>query len=162
MPDRPRCARPATRAAPVRVASQRWCFAERHGATDTASATRSGPEHLELGLPSLFLVGAAATNSITGAGAQLRLSRSVCRSLGLAAYGERVEGTSFGRYRLQDLLGRGGMGEVWRVYDTATKRIVAIKLLPPQLAADQTFVARFRREAEAAAQLNNPHIIPML
>ncbi len=72
-----------------------------------------------------------------------------------------MEGDSFGRYRLQDLLGRGGMGEVWRAYDTATNRIVAIKLLPPQLAADQTFVARFRREAEAAAQLNNPHIIPI-
>ncbi len=72
-----------------------------------------------------------------------------------------MEATSFGRYRLQDLLGRGGMGEVWRAYDTATNRIVAIKLLPPQLAADQTFVARFRREAEAAAQLNNPHIIPI-
>jgi serine/threonine-protein kinase len=53
------------------------------------------------------------------------------------------------------------MGEVWRAHDTATNRIVAIKLLPPQLAADETFVQRFRREAEAAAQLNNPHIIPI-
>src|SRR4030081_1834866 len=53
------------------------------------------------------------------------------------------------------------MGEVWRAYDTATNRIVAIKLLPPQLAADAMFVQRFRREAEAAAQLNNPHIIPI-
>ncbi len=73
-----------------------------------------------------------------------------------------MQGTSFGRYRLQDLLGRGGMGEVWRAYDTASNnRLVAIKLLPPQLAADDTFVARFRREAEAAAKLNNPHIIPI-
>jgi len=73
-----------------------------------------------------------------------------------------VEGTSFGRYRLLGLLGRGGMGEVWRAYDTASNnRLVAIKLLPPHLAADDTFVARFRREAEAAAQLNNPHIIPI-
>jgi serine/threonine kinase PknH len=72
-----------------------------------------------------------------------------------------VEGTPFGRYRLIELLGRGGMGEVWRAYDTATNRTVAIKLLPPQLAQDQTFVQRFRREAEAAAQLNSPHIIPI-
>jgi serine/threonine protein kinase, bacterial len=80
----------------------------------------------------------------------------------LAAYGEPVEGTSFGRYRLIELLGRGGMGEVWRAHDTATNnRTVAIKLLPAQLAADPTFVARFRREADAAAQLNNPHIIPI-
>ena len=80
----------------------------------------------------------------------------------LAAYGEPVEGTAFGRYRLIELLGRGGMGEVWRAHDTATNnRTVAIKLLPAQLAADPTFVARFRREADAAAQLNNPHIIPI-
>jgi serine/threonine protein kinase len=79
----------------------------------------------------------------------------------LAAYGEPVEGTPFGRYRLIELLGRGGMGEVWRAYDTATDRVVAVKLLPPHLAEDQTFVQRFRREAHAAAQLNNPHIIPI-
>jgi serine/threonine protein kinase len=79
----------------------------------------------------------------------------------LAAYGEPVEGTPFGRYRLVELLGRGGMGEVWRAHDTAANnRTVAIKL-PPQLAADHTFVQRFRREADAAAQLNNPHIIPI-
>ena len=72
-----------------------------------------------------------------------------------------MEGTPFGRYRLIELLGRGGMGEVWRAYDTATDRVVAVKLLPAHLAADQTFVQRFRREAHAAAQLNNPHIIPI-
>jgi serine/threonine protein kinase len=77
----------------------------------------------------------------------------------LTAYGEPVEGTGFGRYRLVELLGRVGMGEVWRAHDTATdNRTVAIKLLPPQLAADHTFVQRFRREA---ARLNNPHIIPI-
>ena len=73
-----------------------------------------------------------------------------------------MEGTPFGRYRLIELLGRGGMGEVWRAYDTATNnRTVAIKLLAPQLAEDDTFVQRFRREADAAARLNNPHIIPI-
>jgi serine/threonine kinase PknH len=75
---------------------------------------------------------------------------------------DAVDGTPFGRYRLVELLGRGGMGEVWRAKDSAiNNRTVAIKLLPPHLAADQTFVARFRREADAAAQLNNPHIIPI-
>src|SRR6201993_837361 len=80
----------------------------------------------------------------------------------LAAYGEPVEGTPFGRYRLIELLGRGGMGEVWRAHDTAaSNRTVAIKLLPPHLAQDDTFVQRFGREADAAARLNNPHIIPI-
>jgi serine/threonine protein kinase len=71
-------------------------------------------------------------------------------------------GTPFGRYRLIALLGRGGMGEVWRAYDTAANnRTVAIKVLPANLANDSSFVRRFRREAEAAAQLNNPHVIPI-
>ena len=80
-----------------------------------------------------------------------------------ATYRDRVEeDTSFGRYRLVELLGRGGMGEVWRAHDSATNnRTVAIKLLPPHLATDAAFVQRFRHEAEAAAQLTNPHIIPI-
>jgi serine/threonine kinase PknH len=73
-----------------------------------------------------------------------------------------MKGTLFGRYRLIELLGRGGMGEVWRAQDTAANdRTVAIKLLAPHLAKDDVFVARFRREADAAAQLSNPHIIPI-
>ena len=73
-----------------------------------------------------------------------------------------VEGTPFGRYQLVELLGRGGMGEVWRAQDTETNnRTVAIKVLPPHLADDATFAQRFRREADAAARLNNPHIIPI-
>ncbi len=72
-----------------------------------------------------------------------------------------MEGTAFGRYRLLDLLGRGGMGEVWRAFDTDTNRVVAVKVLPAQLATDPTFGERFRREANAAAGLNNPHVIPI-
>jgi serine/threonine protein kinase, bacterial len=72
-----------------------------------------------------------------------------------------VDGTPFGRYRLVELLGRGGMGEVWRAHDIETKRTVAIKMLPSHLADDRDFVRRFRREAEIAAQLNSPHVIPI-
>lgn len=69
--------------------------------------------------------------------------------------------SSFGRYELQGLLGRGGMGQVFRAYDSATDRIVAIKLLPPHLAEDREFEHRFRREARTAASLNDPHIVPI-
>ncbi len=72
-----------------------------------------------------------------------------------------LEETSFGRYRLMTLLGRGGMGEVWRARDTETDRIVAVKVLPVQLAHDAVFNQRFRREAHAAAQLNEPHVVPI-
>src|ERR1700730_10900788 len=72
-----------------------------------------------------------------------------------------VEETSFGRYRLMTLLGRGGMGEVWRARDTETDRILAVKVLPGQLAHDAVFNQRFRREAHAAAQLTEPHVVPI-
>jgi serine/threonine-protein kinase len=72
-----------------------------------------------------------------------------------------LEGTPFGRYTLVELLGRGGMGDVWRAFDTMTDRVVAVKVLPAHLASDQTFQERFRREARAAAGLNNPHVVPI-
>lgn len=70
-------------------------------------------------------------------------------------------GTPFGQYRLITLLGRGGMGEVWRAHDTVTDRIVALKLLPARFAEDSVFKERFRREAHAAARLNEPHVVPI-
>ncbi|MBV9351682.1 MAG: protein kinase [Mycobacterium sp.] len=72
-----------------------------------------------------------------------------------------MAGIPFGKYRLIDLLGRGGMGEVWRAYDTVLDRIVAIKILPADTSRDQVFQQRFRREAHAAARLNSPHVIPI-
>ncbi|MFI6604675.1 serine/threonine-protein kinase [Nonomuraea sp. NPDC050536] len=63
-----------------------------------------------------------------------------------------------GRYRLEVLIGRGGMGEVWRAVDQRLRRPVAVKVLPAELAADQESVARFTREAEATATLQHPGI----
>jgi serine/threonine protein kinase len=53
------------------------------------------------------------------------------------------------------------MGEVWRAHDTRPDRVVAIKVLPAHLSDDQLFQQRFRREAHAAARLDNPHVIPI-
>jgi serine/threonine protein kinase len=72
-----------------------------------------------------------------------------------------MDGTPFGRYRLIELLGRGGMGEVWRAHDTVTERTMAIKVLPTHLADDNQFQQRFRREAKAAAGLDEPHVVPI-
>lgn len=69
--------------------------------------------------------------------------------------------TRFGPYRLDELLGRGGMGEVYRAYDTAKDRVVALKLLKTGLAHDEVFQERFRRESHAAARLGEPHVIPI-
>ena len=68
---------------------------------------------------------------------------------------------SFGHYQLLDVLGRGGMGQVFRAYDATTDRIVALKVLPTHLAEDAEFQERFRREARIAASLNDPHVVPI-
>ncbi|GAA5080593.1 serine/threonine-protein kinase [Nocardia iowensis] len=64
----------------------------------------------------------------------------------------------FGGYRLERLLGRGGMGQVWLAYDGAGARWVALKLLPTELAADAGYRRRFEREAEVVTRLRDPHI----
>ena len=63
------------------------------------------------------------------------------------------------RYELGDLIGRGGMAEVFEAVDTRLNRTVAIKILRDDLARDPAFIARFRREAQAAAALNHPTIV---
>ena len=73
-----------------------------------------------------------------------------------------MEGEQFGRYLLLELLGRGGMGEVWRAHDTVTDRTVALKRLVPRLADDPAFTARFRRECAVAARISDPHIVAIL
>ena len=64
-----------------------------------------------------------------------------------------------GRYELDQIIGRGGMAEVWRARDLRLIRDVAIKRLRIDLASDPTFQARFRREAQSAAGLNHPNIV---
>ncbi|GAA4783657.1 hypothetical protein GCM10023200_16430 [Actinomycetospora chlora] len=67
----------------------------------------------------------------------------------------------FGPYELAELLGRGGMGEVWRATDTRKARTVALKRLPAEMTGEREFEDRFRREAHAAARLSDPHVIPI-
>jgi len=67
--------------------------------------------------------------------------------------------TRLGRYEIRSLLGVGGMGEVYLAEDTTLRRLVAIKLLPAALTADQDRLHRFEREAFAASSLNHPNIL---
>ncbi len=70
-------------------------------------------------------------------------------------------GSEFVGYRLDELIGRGGMGVVYRAYDLRLKRSVALKLMAPELALDQRFRERFSREAELAMSLEHPNVVPI-
>ncbi len=65
------------------------------------------------------------------------------------------------RYELTHLIARGGMAEVYRARDRLLDRPVALKVLFPELSVDRAFVERFRREAQAAAKLSHPNIVPV-
>ena len=77
------------------------------------------------------------------------------------ASGSSRVGQMFGHYRLTGLLGRGGMGEVYRADDTRKGRTVALKILAEQFWQDEKFRTRFQRESRAAAVLQEPHVIPI-
>ena len=72
-----------------------------------------------------------------------------------------VERALNSNYELDRELGRGGMGIVYRARDRRLKRMVAVKLLPPELGFRREIRSRFLREAETAAQLSHPHIVPI-
>ncbi len=67
----------------------------------------------------------------------------------------------FGHYEIASVIGRGGMGEVYRAHDTRRDRDVALKLLPESVSNDPEYQNRFRRESYAVARLREPHIVPI-
>lgn len=64
-----------------------------------------------------------------------------------------------GKYRIEEQLGQGGMGAVFRATHVGTRRTVAVKVIHPRLSRDDEFVLRFRREAEAAGRLRHPNVV---
>ena len=82
-----------------------------------------------------------------------------CLSLqtpGLTRIGSKLFG-----YRLDALLGRGGMGVVYKAYDQRLNRYVALKLIAPELSEDKRFRERFLAESELAASLDHPNVVPI-
>jgi predicted Ser/Thr protein kinase len=74
---------------------------------------------------------------------------------------ERLARVVEGKYRIERLLGKGGMGAVFLAHDLTLEREVAIKVLPPDVAQDDQVVRRFHQEAKTAAKLDHPNIIPI-
>ena len=70
-------------------------------------------------------------------------------------------GSDFLGYRIEELIGRGGMGVVYRAYDLRLKRPVAVKLVAPVLARDERFRERFARESELVMSLEHPNVVPI-
>jgi serine/threonine protein kinase len=104
----------------------------------------------------------AAFHALGGAAATTR--RSIDSDLiERASTGDNADrlspGMCIGPYEITDFLGAGGMGEVYRAHDTNLDRIVALKLLPSELAADPERVRRFEEEARAASALSHPAIV---
>ena len=70
-------------------------------------------------------------------------------------------GKTFANYRVESLLGRGGMGVVYLAHDPSLERPVALKLIAPEMVQDEEFRARFLREPKLAASLDHPNVIPI-
>lgn len=96
------------------------------------------------------------------------LARGLVRSKRLTEYqaGALLQGKSKGlvidKYLILDKLGAGGMGMVFKALHRRIKRVVALKVLPPSFAKDETAVRRFHREAEAAAKVSHPNVVAVL
>lgn len=72
-----------------------------------------------------------------------------------------VQGIVDGKYRVEQLLGRGGTGAVYRARDLRRRRLVALKVIPAELLGDSDGLRRFRREAQVIARLHHPSIVPV-
>ena len=86
------------------------------------------------------------------------INTGCCKSYNPALRMPLLSGSRLGPYEILDLLGAGGMGEVYRARDTRLDRTVALKVLPDSLTSDEPSRARFQREAKAISALNHPHI----
>jgi serine/threonine-protein kinase len=141
------------------VTTERWQHIERlfHGALEREPAERSAflaeacvdDDHLRGEVESLITAHKSAGDF---------LETPAIKVEALAGQATFVAGQDLGHYRILDLLGEGGMGEVYLAEDKRLGRRVAVKLLPGHLERDATRLRRFEREARAAAALAHPNV----
>ena len=81
--------------------------------------------------------------------------------LAASSHAALAPGAAFGPFRIEGVLGKGGMATVYRAYETALDRVVALKVLPPEFLHDDAFAKRFHQEARIVAALEHPHIVPL-
>ncbi|MFN0085036.1 MAG: protein kinase domain-containing protein [Blastocatellia bacterium] len=105
-----------------------------------------------------FLVAACAGDEELRSEVEARLEAESDEP-GESGAGRRMLGATLGHYRIEELLGAGGMGEVYRARDLRLDRDVAVKVLPARLAANPEALERFEREAKAVAALSHPNIM---
>jgi serine/threonine protein kinase/Tol biopolymer transport system component len=91
-------------------------------------------------------------------GALRALAREKRAAMGMET---ALAGQTLGPYRIVEQVGRGGMATVYKAYEPALDRYVAVKVLPQYFAHDPDFAARFEREAKAVAKLDHPNILPI-
>ena len=102
--------------------------------------------------------GSAAQSSAVGSDATVISKRAPGGPASMAEIGRLLEGTRLGPYELEQFVGGGGMGAVFRALDTTLNRVVAVKVLSRQQSADEEMLRRFRNEAQSAARLDHENI----
>jgi eukaryotic-like serine/threonine-protein kinase len=145
------------------MTSERWQQIERlyHAALDCAPTERTawldtacaGDAELRREVESLLAAHEQAHSFIESS------PLDVAAGLVAEQRGGAMIGRTLGHYQMRALLGAGGMGEVYRAWDTRLERDVAIKILPAHLALNREALHRFEREAKAVATLSHPNIL---
>lgn len=100
----------------------------------------------------------ASRSQAVGADATLISGQPPVGPLSMAEIGRVLEGRRLGAYQLEQFVGGGGMGAVFRALDTTLDRVVAVKVLSRQQSADEEMLRRFRNEAQSAARLDHENI----
>src|SRR5215218_1899570 len=149
-------------------ASSARCLGPPSASVRPCSTTSSGPR-IRNSTPCLRRRPYHRPHGLSGRSAAPQRGRLDCRrNRSIVARGEIVSietnfhsGTEFLGYRLEQLIGQGGMGVVYRAYDRRLKRTVAVKFITPELALDERFRERFLRESELAAAFEHPNAVPI-